>query len=207
VVGVEDSAHHDVGCTECHPDFKYDDSEDETNLWPVNASYACMECHVDVEGDDVVVSEYLDSVHGQELLDGNLDSASCSSCHGGHYIQRLDSEAAQQSLHGSAFRVCARCHRDQWDSYDDYYHGAAYKRGAPDAPSCWDCHDDHMILSSADASSTVSQENLPGTCGECHDGSEEAFVNQAVDLIHQSGETRESNPLLRFFSNLFGWLG
>ena len=29
--------------------------------------------------------------------------------------------------------LCADCHPDYWDNYNDYYHGAAYKRGATDA--------------------------------------------------------------------------
>jgi hypothetical protein len=222
VTGVEDSAHTDLTCQDCHPDFKYEEGLDATNLWTVNAGLACMDCHAEEDtreavgdtGDVSIVDDYRGSIHGEELAQANYDSATCSSCHGGHYIERLDTEANKAAFHQDAYRVCARCHLEQWESYDDYYHGAAYKVGAPDAPACWDCHGDHHILPSADAESLMSDENKPGTCGgagagelNCHADSTEEFVEAAGDLIHQRGETREENPLARFFGNLFGWLG
>ncbi|GAB4277964.1 MAG: hypothetical protein Kow0056_09790 [Coriobacteriia bacterium] len=232
VTGLEDSAHRDLTCQQCHPDFKYVEGLDATNLWDVNAGLACMGCHerdetkqaVEEQGELAYDSEgaatsaglvdaYRDSVHGQELAAANYDAATCSSCHGGHAIKRLDTEAAQREIHQSAYRVCARCHLDEWESFDDYYHGAAYKAGAPDAPACWDCHGDHYILPSSDPKSYVSDEHKPNSCGgdyaggrNCHADSTEQFVEQAGDLIHQKQETRQENPLRRFFSNLFGWL-
>jgi hypothetical protein len=63
----------------------------------------------------------------------------------------------------------------------------------------------------------MADENKAATCGgavagqPCHgtgeNDSTEAFVEAAGDLIHQQNETRDENPLRRFFSNLFGWLG
>jgi hypothetical protein len=213
VTGVDESAHQDIECTGCHPDFKYEEGEDPTKLWAVNAGLACMECHDD--GEQMVTPEYIASIHGQEIMAGNLEAATCSSCHGGHYIQRLSTEAALENLQGSAYRMCARCHLEEWESFDDYYHGAAYKAGATDAPACWDCHDYHAILDSADPSSTVSAENLPATCGgsetdtgRCHGGdrSTEQFTESAGELIHQKLEAREQNALMEMISGLFGWL-
>ncbi len=215
ITGVQQSAHADLGCTECHQDFNFEGGEDPTNLWAVNAGLACMDCHAEEEDDAQLVAEYKSSIHGTELANGNYDSATCSSCHGGHFIERLDTDAARDALHGAGYRICARCHAEEWESYDDYYHGAAYKAGASDAPSCWDCHDDHGVLPSSNASSSVSPERLPESCGgslaegqNCHGGdrSTEAFTEAAGELIHQKAETRESNPLLNFISNVFGWL-
>ncbi len=202
VSGVDRSAHAKVTCVQCHVDFKYEEGPDRTKLWTVNASLACQDCHEHKE----VAAEYASSVHGQKLMQGDLESASCGSCHGGHYILRLDNAAAQAALHGAAYRVCARCHKEHYDSYDDYYHGAAYKRGALDAPACWDCHGAHDVLPSSDPSSTVSQQRMADTCGECHKGSAESFTLKAGDLIHKKAEARSSNPLLRLLAKVRSWV-
>ena len=86
------------------------------------------------------------------------------------------------AAHGRAAQVCGRCHQKEWDSYADYYHGAAYTRGAPDAPACWDCHGAHEILPSSDRRSPTNADNLVETCGgeragrKCHEGVNEEFV-------------------------------
>lgn len=221
VTGLDDSAHRDLTCQECHPDFKYETGLDATNLWAVNAGLACMECHDKAETREVVgdVAEpsiaqmFRDSIHGQELAEGNYESATCSSCHGGHLILRLNTDAAKRAFHQTGYRICARCHLQQWESFDDYYHGAAYKTGAADAPACWNCHGDHDAFPSGDPRSAMAGENKPATCGgsnseglRCHEGSTEEFVEAAGDLIHQQAATREDNPLRRFLSNIFGWL-
>ncbi len=207
VLGVDDSAHRDTTCQQCHQDYRYDDKIMPTPLWYVNAGFACASCHEAEDPESMVVADWENSVHGMEVADKNYDSATCSSCHGGHYIRRLDTPAAEAALHASAYRVCARCHLEEYNSYDDYYHGAAYKTGAGDAPACWDCHGAHDILPSADEDSMMSDERKPETCGQegCHGGSGDSFVEDAGSLIHQKIEARESNPLRRFFSGIRNW--
>jgi len=116
-------------------------------------------------------------------------------------------------LHQSAYRVCARCHNSptspggaRYDSYNDYYHGKAYKQGAPDAPACWECHGSHDIQPSSDPASLMSTKNRGATCGQegCHKGSNEEFGEQAKELIHQKVQAEESNPLLRLIANITG---
>lgn len=218
VVGVDDSAHRDLSCQKCHMDYEYEDAEAPTPIWQVNAGIACANCHADPTtwGDDVdraahnkeMVEKYNASVHADQINDGNLESATCSGCHGGHYIKTLDTEFARRELHGGAYRMCARCHLDEYDSYDDYYHGAAYKQGALDAPACWDCHGAHGILPSSDPESAMSDENKGDTCGTegCHSGSGESFTNAAGDLIHQKKETAEDNILRQWWLNLTSWM-
>lgn len=209
VTGLSESVHRDISCVKCHADFKYDDSEDQTLLWNVNAGLACMDCH----DHEKQAGAYKRSVHwaGTQkiggLASGNTDMANCGSCHGGHEIQSLDSEAASAALHASALQTCARsgCHEGFYDSYNDYYHGAAYKKGTPDAPACWDCHDAHGTLPSADPTSSVSAKNLPGTCAggvatdmACHRGTSEKFVASAKHLIHKKLQVENLNPMRKF---------
>ncbi len=49
VSGVEDSAHRDITCQQCHPDYRYDDKPAATKLWNVNAGIECGICHQDAE--------------------------------------------------------------------------------------------------------------------------------------------------------------
>ncbi|MDH4139948.1 MAG: cytochrome c3 family protein [Coriobacteriia bacterium] len=204
VVGVDESAHRDLTCQTCHIDYEYEETADPTPVWTVNVGLACQNCHDHSEVKDV----YLQSVHGEELAKANYETATCASCHGGHYIQRLDTEYAQETLHLSAYRICARCHPDKYESYNDYYHGAAYKNGSTDAPACWDCHGAHDALPTADPESKLSDQNAASTCGQegCHDGSAETFVQNAGDLIHQKNEAVESNPLKRFLDRIISWV-
>ena len=142
VQGLYSSAHKSLTCQQCHVDFKYIEGPDQTKIWAINAGLACAGCH----DHEKVTKTYYSSVHGQKLIEQmvkgeNISTAVCSSCHGGHYIQRYSKDpVAKAELHAAAYRVCARCHKEKYESYDDYYHGAAYKRGAADAPACWDCH-------------------------------------------------------------------
>lgn len=216
VTGVEDSVHQSVTCQQCHVDYRYDDKPSATPLWTVNASYACADCHAsantgDAEKDERLsapVDAYNKSVHAAAIADGQLDSATCGSCHGGHFIYSTETDLGKQRMHLSAYRVCARCkqHGDDYDTYDDYYHGKAYKASNPDAPSCWDCHGSHDILATADASSLVNSSNVGETCGQegCHSGSSEKFGSAAAKLIHEKTSEEAENPILKFINGLKG---
>lgn len=210
VSGVEDSVHRGITCQQCHSDFRYDDKESATKLWTVNAGLACASCHrndqiVKQENDRTVVAQYEKSIHAQKIREGNYNSATCGSCHGGHFIYALDTAAAKSRMHASGLRVCARCHTEQYDSYNDYYHGRAYKAGASDSPACWQCHMSHDVLPKSDAGSAVSAAKVGDTCGQqgCHKGSTEQFGAQASSLIHRKVEAQASNPIIEFFTGLF----
>jgi len=204
VTGIDVSAHRDVTCTECHMDFRYDDEPPETPLWQVNAGLGCMECHEGTHPD--LVEDYSASIHGELILQDDYSSATCASCHGGHDIARLDTEKAKRELHFSGEEMCADCHPVEWDSYDDYYHGRAYKRGAPDAPSCWRCHGSHEILPLADPDNLMYPVNAIETCsGEgCHYGVDESFIEASYDLIHGSSEVAAENPVIKWWRSFRG---
>jgi len=213
VSGLEFTAHSELTCQQCHPDYRYDDKPGATKLWNVNAGLQCGTCHETLDRPDLTapVPEYDASKHADEINKGNYESATCGSCHGGHYIYRLDTEEASAAMHASAYRTCARCkqHGDEYTTYNDYYHGRAYKKGAPDAPACWDCHEAHEVLPKSDPKSSVYPTNLGTTCGQegCHKGSTEKFGADAGQLIHQKVTAQEQNPVLQFISNIQGMIG
>jgi hypothetical protein len=212
VLGVQQSAHTRFSCQSCHVDFRFteakftfSDGSPETKLWQVNAGLGCRDCHEGKVASYVkqvapygkVVAEYDTSIHRQKILQGNYEAATCSSCHGGHDIKRLDTTEAKAAFHLEAERVCggSDCHKARYASYNDYYHGAAYKKGAPDSPACWDCHASHNILPNAQKASLMSAENMSRTCGKCHPGSQESFATGARDLIHQKVDVQKANWL------------
>ncbi len=201
VSGLEDSIHRDITCQQCHPDYRYDDKPAATKLWNVNAGIECGVCHQNAkdEKNRAPVAAYEKSIHAEKIREGDYNSATCGSCHGGHFIYSLDTDAAKARMHGSALRVCARCHVEQYASYDDYYHGRAYKQGALDAPACWQCHKSHDVLPKAVPASSVSEKNVGATCAQegCHKGSNEQFGADAGSLIHRKSEASESQPCRR----------
>lgn len=221
VKGIDASAHRDTRCIDCHPDFKYEPGKDPTPLWKVNAGLACRECHLTKKqtADKLdSVRAYDGSVHAKALVDKkDLKSATCASCHGGHDIERLQTPAAKRRLRLSGERMCAACHQGAWDSYNDYYHGAAYKAGSLDAPACWDCHDGkHGTLQVKDPKSQASPERLGQTCGGsglkgwdgqallCHEGASSDFAASGRSMIHKLDATRRSNPVVTFKDAVFG---
>jgi len=218
VVEIEASAHRELTCPQCHVDFSYGDAEPETKVWYINAGLSCgqIECHgtddAETKDNEDIASIYDTSVHGTMIDDGDLTSATCGSCHGGHEIKRLDTEAAKRDLQLAGEEMCMACHQERWDNYDDSYHGAAYKAGAEDAPACWDCHPAHAMLPSDDPASSTNDAKLAATCAGdsvnglgCHQhkNASEDFIMQSSGMIHGQLDARKTNPLLK----LLPWFG
>lgn len=223
VVNLDPSAHRTAAtCQECHPDFKYDDSANQTNLWKVNAGLACQKCH---EKDDpknpervAYVKQYQGSYHQTKFQEGRenkkINAPLCADCHGGHGILRTKTQAAQRALYLSSATMCGSsgCHAKEFANYSDAYHGAAYKSGALDAPACWTCHGGHAVFKSTDPTSAVNLEKRGATCSKgadgtatfCHAGSGESFAAAGGAMIHTYDDVRAANPVQKVLSMVFG---
>ncbi len=202
---LDASAHAAVMCTGCHLDFAYKAPHNVAEEdWRRTARLACKNCHQEQ------FQAYSRGVHSISTTPGasapaNIeDKPLCGDCHGGHEIAMLtDNPAGAAALHERGFDVCGKCHEEYWDSYSDYYHGRAYRRGARDAPACWQCHGGHEVFNSEDRRSMVSESRLPDTCGQCHPTANEAYVSYS-GLIHRRSEALEENPLYRLLNNARG---
>jgi hypothetical protein len=198
---LDESAHAAVSCTGCHVDFAFKAPHTEELVeWQRTAKLACKNCHQDQ------FDAYSNGVHslslkpGEELTEADYEKPLCGDCHGDHGIDILtDNPEGRAALHDRGYDVCGKCHEDAWDSYDDYYQGAAFKRGAPDAPACWDCHGYHDILASSDRRSLVSERSLVHTCKQCHADANEEYVSYA-GLVHGTQNEIDANPLYNLIS-------
>ena len=101
--------------------------------------------------------------------------------------------------------LCARCHREGQSAavrytgtqheiisnYSESIHGKGLlKSGLTVTATCTSCHTAHGELPAKDPESTVNSRNLPQTCGKCHHGIEEQFVQErALGDGHQDRQT------------------
>lgn len=194
---LRSSVHQNLDCLNCHVGFGYEPGKEHPQDWKRIAGLACKNCHL------AEYEPYRQSVHGRLSLSGDpKGGASCADCHGSHDIESQKTQEGLLSIRASSEQLCGKseCHADAYESYNDYYHGRAYKAGAPDAPTCWDCHGTHKVLPGNDDSSAVSmakitensKNNLAKTCEKCHPDSSNTFAEYGK-LIHGSTEVRKQN--------------
>ncbi len=207
---IDASAHAQTLCTDCHVDFAYKTPHPNTvasDEWKILAKSACKNCHRDK------FLEWANSAHstaGSPSPTGTADVTTtvgapdssapgkprplCGDCHGGHAIPSKTDTAAAEVIHGSALEMCGQCHTKAASTYADYYHGAAYRRGAEDAPACWQCHNTHLILPSANRLSWTNQDNLVTTCGQCHKGTLNDQYTDYARLDSSQGSDTAGEP-------------
>ena len=137
---------------------------------------SCVVCHSDV------YVRIKDTLHSREGVD-------CTSCHGGD-AKALNVAGAHTNNFRRAFdrkqivELCASCHSDnvkmkpygiptdQHALYLTSVHGKRLMQGDARVAACTDCHGVHRILGPADQNSPVFRENIPRTCGKCHENAE-----------------------------------
>lgn len=203
---VMKSAHIKVGCAGCHsnyttpPDQSHDRiSKADSKVFTGIARASCVKCH----DHDKQVAAVKASAHGvPPSADALTDQPTCLDCHEFHDMVNKKKDAAwAEDKHMQSKAICGKCHTAAYDSYNDYYHGRAYKAGDVRAPSCWDCHSNHDQMFGDEASSTISKQNLKKTCGKCHKNVDDAFLSYAP-LIHNHKSLLEKNPLVSWIMGL-----
>lgn len=195
---MQASAHSTIQCTGCHLDFAYSAPHRTDGDWRRTAKLACKNCHKDA------FQAFGQGVHSltadatADIVLRDRGKPLCGDCHGSHEIARLkNNPVGKASLHAQGQRICGRCHADYWKSYADYYHGSAYRRGADDAPACWDCHGWHDILPTDDRRSRLNETGIALTCGECHPNVNDEYLTYST-IIHRKGEALARNPVYSF---------
>jgi predicted CXXCH cytochrome family protein len=161
--------------------------------YKANIPKTCGNCHARINDD------YQSGAHGHAVAHGNMKAPVCTDCHTAHAIlQPTEAAFRMQST-----PICGSCHTDKLSTYRDTFHSQLGSLGGyVETARCWDCHGAHEILPASDPRSPVNKANLVKTCGRCHAGANESFVQYEP---HANARNRKLNPALyfvRLFMNL-----
>lgn len=193
----ESDVHRQVGlsCADCHGGNPADESMD--SMSPAKGFRGvprktqvpefCARCHSDIaymhrfdpkmRADQL--SQYLTSVHGKRLKQGDTKVAVCVDCHGVHNILPA-SDTRSPVYPVNIASTCARCHAseehmrsyniptDQVSSYEKSVHAEILAQGDTAAPTCATCHGNH-------GATPPGVSSVANVCGTCHVFFEQLF--------------------------------
>jgi cytochrome b subunit of formate dehydrogenase len=165
-------------CTSCHTDIT--DLPHPEKLKPVS----CSQCH------RVETEIYLKSDHGQAIHKGVSEAASCQDCHGNPHELLNYRNPASPVFRTNLPETCGRCHgvtaemekfhlrqRSPIVSYEKSVHGIALlQKGEMNAGVCTDCHGSHNLHKSTNPASKLYWQNVPNTCGKCHENVDQTYM-------------------------------
>lgn len=148
----------------------------------------CIECH----GEALMFEDYGPragylTVTGQKLAESSHEGLECVDCH-------ADLAGVEDFPHAEKLAPvnCGTCHDSEAGIYQ--WHGRVKVGEGVDIPTCADCHGTHDIVPSSDKHSRVNPQNLPTTCGRCHED---------LDLVHKHKIPLE-RPVEVFESSVHG---
>lgn len=191
----QDSVHGkmDMACTDCHADLQGKELPHEPKL----ARPECSTCHEDA------VKAYDLSVHATSRRNSTESQAAwCTDCHGAHDILG-SKDPKSRTYHFNLPTTCSKCHGNEAvisksniaagnvpAHFHDSIHGKALsKSGLVVAPNCSTCHGNHEIRRASDDKSRVNHQNVPKTCGQCHEG-----IRNIYETSVHAAALREGNP-------------
>lgn len=174
----------DVNCVSCHGSHEV--TKISAGKWNrQNISSTCGSCHTK-EYDDYKVSN-----HFEAFSKGEMSAPDCMYCHKTNITST--SGKTKLELKEAKEKLCLSCHLDDPEirrrttpstgfiqAYDKSVHGIAFHGGNTDAASCIDCHKAHDIIKGSDSRSSVNRNNIPNTCGSCH----QAIKDEYLESIH-----------------------
>ena len=193
----DSDVHHQVGlgCADCHGGDPADESMG--SMSPAKGFRGvprktqvpefCARCHSDIaymhrfnpkmRADQL--SQYLTSVHGKRLKQGDTKVAACVDCHGVHNI--LPASDTRSPVHPvNVASTCAHCHAseehmrgyniptDQAAKYEKSVHAEILAEGDMSAPTCATCHGNH-------GATPPGVSSVANVCGTCHVVFEQLF--------------------------------
>ena len=118
------------------------------------------------------LTQYLTSVHGRRLKQGDSKVAACVDCHGVH--NTLPASDTRSTVHpAKVAATCARCHSDpvymksygiptdQAAHYQKSVHAEMLAQGDTSSPTCSTCHGNH-------GATPPGVSSVANVCGTCH---------------------------------------
>jgi len=182
------TVHGTTECLDCH--VGADQRRHRRGLDPVN----CGECHAEV------LKIQSASVHGTAGVrrESGMELPSCSSCHGDtHTMMAIADPSSPMNEHRQG-ETCGMCHGSGQpapegvrtirpiEAYTASVHAAEIELGHHGA-SCSDCHTAHSPLLVGDPASSIHRQNVPATCGACHEEITTQFESSIHGLAAKSG--------------------
>ena len=155
-------------CDDCHDSHFFNvppkGSPEREGEWRLGAPTTCAaKCHAES------LEYYSESVHGLLLTEEkDPKGAICSDCHTSHEERVTTADEFKVLI----TKECGNCHKENFGSYADTYHGKINRLGYGYTAKCHDCHGSHSILKVDDPYSAVHPKNRLNTCSKCHDGGE-----------------------------------
>ncbi len=190
------SAHVKTACSQCHVGVSPSHSRPCETL---TATVDCASCHAEVG------QQYQQSMHGRLLAKGDQNAPTCKECHGTHGVRyKRDPLSVTYPTHVPD--LCARCHRhgekaairkvgegsEVVERYAESIHGKGLiQSGLVVTAMCTNCHTAHSVLPPDDPASSVNREHIADTCGNCHSGIHDQFVQS----IHSPTVARTEQKL------------
>jgi cytochrome b subunit of formate dehydrogenase len=164
-----DQSYTNATCYDCHqPHYVYAPGTQGHTQWKLDLPQICGSCHTQAQ------HEYLQSVHGELAVAQRIPGvAVCSDCHGGHNVQPTQFTTTQLQI----IENCGNCHKENYRSYTDTYHGQVTTLGYGYTAKCFDCHASHTIQRVSNPTSKVHPNNRLATCRECHVSATEGFLS------------------------------
>jgi hypothetical protein len=185
-----------LGCADCHGGDRNIESMDAMSRakgfrgTPKKTQIPefCARCHSDIaymhrfnpKARADQLSQYLTSVHGKRLKQGDTKVAACVDCHSVHNILRAtDSRSPVHPMNVAA--TCGHCHADpahmkgyniptdQVEKYSKSVHAQMLAEGDTAAPTCSTCHGNH-------GATPPGVTSVANVCGTCHVFFEQLFV-------------------------------
>ena len=173
-------------CVDCHSTHSILPSRDvESTVHRANIADTCAGCH---QGIDVVFRQ---SIHFTGEATDESPLPMCNDCHSSHQIARTEAEGFKHQIVNS----CGECHPEVTESYFETYHGKVFSLGYTETAKCHDCHGQHNILKPDNPESTLSRDNIVGTCANCHEGAHRQFAGY---LTHATHHDKEKYPVIHY---------
>jgi hypothetical protein len=180
-------------CADCHGKHDIAAKSDKTSrVYRDRIPATCGACHAGV------VEKYDAGVHAAAVKHGTANAPVCIDCHNTHAITRTDTDKWRLAVTAE----CGTCHAKVVASFRRTFHGKVTELGFSRVAACADCHGAHDILPAANAASKVSKARLVETCGTCHPGANEKFVQYDP----HPNPSDYSRGAAMWWANRFYWL-
>lgn len=196
-IAIEQGKDNAAVCSSCHDYHNILNSKDErSKINRKNVPETCGRCH------DEIKKQFINSIHGKSLKSGVAEAPTCTTCHSEHDIEGPERKGSPVSPTLLAEKTCSPCHSsltlskkfgipsDRIETFKGSFHGLSIKLGDTRVANCASCHGVHDILPSSDPRSAVNKTNLVKTCGKCHPGASDVFVQTPVHLSLAVSESK-----------------